>query len=84
MPGILNQLGFESLDHLKKLANHPYPPFQSVNDDEEEIVPGRCFLTNWLPHKFGFVLELVGDFEEYVKNEDKEGVKETIRVDTLD
>ena len=36
LPGILNQLGAESLTHLKKLANNVTSQFK-VNDDEDDI-----------------------------------------------
>lgn len=40
LPGILNQLGAESLTHLKKLANNVTSQFKS---NEDEDVPG-CHL----------------------------------------
>ncbi|VDO75477.1 unnamed protein product [Onchocerca flexuosa] len=59
LPGILNQLGAESLTHLKKLANNVTNQFKSNDDDD---VPGWHFLKN-----------LVGDFDEASKNESKVG-----------
>ena len=38
LPGILNQLGSESLTHLKKLANNVTTQFKAP---EEEDVPGK-------------------------------------------
>lgn len=40
LPGILNQLGAESLTHLKKLANNVTSQFKSNDDDD---VPGWFF-----------------------------------------
>lgn len=40
LPGILNQLGAESLTHLKKLANNVTNQFKSNDDDD---VPGWLF-----------------------------------------
>jgi len=58
LPGILNQLGAESLTHLKKLANNVTSQFNTgANDagqDEDDDVP-----------------ELVGDFDDPSKNEAK-------------
>lgn len=51
LPGILNQLGSESLTHLKKLANNVTTQFKA---SEEDDVP-----------------DLVGDFDEASKNEEK-------------
>lgn len=39
LPGILNQLGPESLTHLKKLASNVTSQFK-VNEEEDEI-PGE-------------------------------------------
>jgi hypothetical protein len=50
LPGILNQLGAESLTHLKKLANNVTSQYKA--GDEE-------------------IPELVGDFEEASKAEEK-------------
>ncbi|TKR76195.1 hypothetical protein L596_017369 [Steinernema carpocapsae] len=52
LPGILNQLGPESLTHLKKLASNVTDTFPGK---DAEDVP-----------------ELVGDFEEASKDEDKQ------------
>lgn len=40
LPGILNQLGAESLTHLKKLANNVTNQFKT---NEDEDVPGSFF-----------------------------------------
>jgi len=50
LPGILNQLGAESLTHLKKLANNVTSQYKSGEDE---------------------IPELVGDFEEPSKAEEK-------------
>lgn len=39
LPGILNQLGAESLTHLKKLANNVTSQFK-VNDENTDEIPG--------------------------------------------
>ncbi|KAF7627308.1 Transcription factor BTF3 [Meloidogyne graminicola] len=57
LPGILNQLGAESLAHLKKLANNVTTQYKPSDDD----VP----VSRWFS-------DLVGDFEEASKNETKE------------
>lgn len=41
LPSILNQLGAESLTHLKKLANNVTSQFKTTEDDE---VPGSFFV----------------------------------------
>lgn len=41
LPGILNQLGPESLTHLKKLANNVTTQFKANDDDD---VPGLIYL----------------------------------------
>ena len=41
LPGILNQLGPESLTHLKKLANNVTTQFKANDDDD---VPGFIYL----------------------------------------
>ncbi|GMT15073.1 hypothetical protein PFISCL1PPCAC_6370, partial [Pristionchus fissidentatus] len=51
LPGILNQLGSESLTHLKKLANNVTTQFKA---SEEDDIP-----------------DLVGDFDEASKDEEK-------------
>ncbi|KAH7718072.1 transcription factor BTF3 [Aphelenchoides avenae] len=38
LPGILNQLGAESLTHLKKLANNVTSQFKTTEDDVPELV----------------------------------------------
>lgn len=62
LPGILNQLGAESLTHLKRLASNVTNSFQPgaggaqpAGEDDDDDVP-----------------ELVGDFDEPSKNESKE------------
>lgn len=40
LPGILNQLGAESLTHLKKLANNVTSQFKNAEDED---VPGNCY-----------------------------------------
>lgn len=64
LPGILNQLGAESLTHLKRLANNvtsAYTPGAAPtgqaggDEDDDDDVP-----------------ELVGDFDEFSKKESKE------------
>jgi hypothetical protein len=42
LPGILNQLGPESLTHLKKLANNVTTQFKRTEEDD---VPGFYFLS---------------------------------------
>lgn len=47
LPGILNQLGAESLTHLKKLANNVTSQFNTganeAGQDEDDDVPGTRF-----------------------------------------
>ncbi|CAK5077956.1 unnamed protein product [Meloidogyne enterolobii] len=38
LPGILNQLGAESLAHLKKLANNVTTQYKPSDDDVPELV----------------------------------------------
>ena len=66
LPGILNQLGAESLTHLKRLANNvtqgsfpAAPDAAAAADDDDDDVP-----------------ELVGDFDEPSKQEAKVDKKE--------
>lgn len=65
LPGILNQLGAESLTHLKKLANNVTSQYKAGEDE----IPGQfpCSLQSPNPT----IPELVGDFEEASKADEK-------------
>ena len=55
LPSILNQLGPESLTHLKKLANNVTSQYKAADDDD---VPGSyCIQPNFL---FFFSKKLIG------------------------